>query len=170
MRNLLILTALFCCTLFSKEHSFKDFTEGNYFAPIDENYLQLKAVCRKNYDNKDRKKYYEVLFYSHDKHVFDLNKHFIGTQPGHRNLKKPFYSFTLWNWFNAVAVKTKSEEFISNTAQLDKRRSEIIPRDLVKDILDDGRFTVYFHYLMDNSKSVGTFKVSNPELLRTCFE
>jgi len=156
MRILLILTVLFCCTLFSKEHSFKDFTEGNYFAPIDENYLQLKAVCRKNYDDKDRKKYYEVLFYSHDKHVFDL--------------KKPFYSFTLWNWFNAVAIKTKSEEFISNTAQLDKRRSEIIPRDLVKDILDDGRFTVYFHYLMDNSKSVGTFKVSNPELLRTCFE
>ena len=69
-----------------------------------------------------------------------------------------------------LQLKLKVKNSYQNTAQLDKRRSEIIPRDLVKDILDDGRFTVYFHYLMDNSKSVGTFKISNLELLRTCFE
>jgi len=102
--------------------------------------------------------------------VFDLNKHFMSTQPGHRNLKKPFYSFTLWNWFNVVAIKTKNNKFISNTLQLDKRRSEIIPKNLVRDILDEGQFTVYFHYLMDNSKSIGTFKISNLKLLRSCFE
>ena len=28
---------------------------GDYFAPIDEKYLELTAVCRKNYDEKERK-------------------------------------------------------------------------------------------------------------------
>ena len=42
--------------------SFKEFTLGNYFAPIDEKYLEITAVCRKNYDEKEIKKYLEILF------------------------------------------------------------------------------------------------------------
>ncbi len=170
MRNLLIFTAFFCCTLFSKEYTFKDFTEGNYFAPIDDSYLQLKAVCRKNYDEKDRKKYFEIMFFSNEKHVFDLNQHFMAFQTGYKNLKKPFYTFTVWNWFESIAIKSSQTEFMSNTPQLDRRRSELVPENLVEEMLTSGEFTIFFHYLMDNTKSKGQFRIINLGVVKSCFE
>ena len=170
MPYLLFFSLLFNFNLFAKDHSFKDFTEANYFAPIDNNFLQLKAVCRQNFDEKDRKKYFEILFYSKNKHVFDLNKHFRAYEVGHRNLKKPFYTFTIRNWFHTFAIETKNEKFISNTSQLTKRRNEVIPEKLFNDILAHGKFTLFFHYLMDNTKSNGEFTVVNPAALSSCFK
>ena len=102
MRYLLFIFIFYSFLLHSKDHSFEDFTEANFFAAIDDSYLNLKALCRQSFDEKDRKKYYEILFYSNGKHVFDLNKHFRAFEIGHRNLKKPFYSFTVWNWFHSL--------------------------------------------------------------------
>jgi len=170
MPYFIIFCLFYNFNLFAKDHSFKDFTEANFFAPIDEDYLKLKAVCRQNYDDKNRKKYFEILFYSNQNHVFDLNKHFRAYELGHQNLKRPFYSFTVRNWFHALAIKTKNVNFISNTSQLTKRRNEIIPEKLFEDILGDGEFTLYFHYLMDNTKSSGNFQVINQEIVRKCFD
>ena len=62
MPYLLFFSLLFNFNLFAKDHSFKDFTEANYFAPIDNNFLQLKAVCRQNFDEKDRKNILKFYF------------------------------------------------------------------------------------------------------------
>ena len=150
--------------------SFTDFTAGNYFAPIDEKYLNLTVKCRKHYDEKERKKYFEILFYDQDKNVFDMNKHYKKYQQGHKNLKAPIYSFTVRNWFKTIAIKSGKYEFITTTDQSNIRRNEIIPDKLSQAILNSGQFDMYFHYQNDNTKSVGRFKVINKEVLGNCFE
>lgn len=150
--------------------SFKDFTSGNYFAPINEKYLKLTAVCRKNYDEKDRKKYFEILFYNQGKNVFDMNKHYKIYQQGHKNLTPPIHSFTVRNWFQTIAIQSGKSEFITTTRQSTMRRNEVIPNDLSQAILSSGQFDMYFHYQNDNTKSVGKFKVSNNKELINCFD
>ena len=150
--------------------SFKEFTEGNYFAPIDEKYLELTAVCRKNYDEKEKKKYFEILFYNQGKNVFDMNKHYKIYQKGYKNLKPPIYSFTVRNWFQTIAIQSGKSEFITTTQQSSIRRNEVIPNDLADLILSSGQLDMYFHYLNDNTKSVGKFKVSNNKVLIDCFD
>ena len=150
--------------------SFKEFTSGNHFAGIDEKYLQINVACRKIYDEKKRKKYFELLFYNQDKNVFDMNKHYKVYQQGHKNLKPPIYSFTVRNWFRAIAIKSGKHEFITTTPQNNIRRNEVIPDNLAKAILNSGQFDMYFHYQNDNTKSIGKFKVSNKKDLVNCFE
>ena len=150
--------------------SFKEFTEGNYFAPIDEKYLELTAVCRKNYDEKEKKKYFEILFYNQGKNVFDMNKHYKIYQQGYKNLKPPIYSFTVWNWFQTIAIQSGKPEFITTTQQSSIRRNEVIPSNLAEAILSSGQLDIYFHYQNDNTKSVGKFKVSNNKVLIGCFD
>ena len=166
----IILSLCFVVSLVgADEQSFKEFTTQNYFAQIKNDALSLRVVCRKSYDDDDKKKYYELIFYNGKKNVFDLNKHFRAYQVGHRNLKTPFYSFTVWNWFQALAIKSKKETFITTTEQNTMRRSEIIPPELVSAIIYSAQFDIFFHYLKDNTKSTGSFKVSNPNVLRKCF-
>jgi hypothetical protein len=150
--------------------SFKEFTVGNYFAPINEKYLELTAACRKNYDEKEKKKYFEILFYNQGKNVFDMNKHYKIYQQGYKNLKPPIYSFTVWNWFQTIAIQSGKPEFITTTQQSSIRRNEVIPNDLADLILSSGQLDMYFHYLNDNTKSVGKFKVSNNKVLIDCFD
>jgi hypothetical protein len=57
---------------------------------------------------------------------------------------------------------------MTNTDQITMRRNELISEGLFSDIVKYGKFKVYFHYLLDNSKSVGNFKISNPKALRDC--
>jgi hypothetical protein len=166
------LLFLFLVTNFSYAvgQSFNDFTLGNYFAPIDDKHLKLTVSCRKNYDEKERKKYFEILFYNQDKNVFDMNKHYKIYQQGHKSLKPPIYSFTVRNWFKTIAIKSGKYEFIATTSQSNIRRNEIIPDNLSKAILDSGHFDMYFHYQNDNTKSAGRFKVVNKEALENCFD
>ena len=100
---------------------------------------------------------------------FDLNKHFRSFKEGHKNLKTPFYSFTFWNWFQSIAIESGGQNFMTSTEQFSVRRSELVPSDLVTEIINDGLFSIYFHYLKDNTKSYGLFKVTNPEVLKDCF-
>ena len=153
-----------------KSESFKEFTSGNYFAPIDERYLQLTAVCRKNFDEKDKKKYFEILFYNQGKNIFDMNKHYKIYQEGYKNLKPPIYSFTVRNWFQTIAIQSGKSEFITTTKQSSIRRNEVIPKILAESVLNSGQLDIYFHYQNDNTKSVGRFKVINKEVLGNCFE
>jgi len=150
--------------------SFKEFTLGNYFAPIDEKYLELTAVCRKNYDEKEKKKYFEILFYNQGKNVFDMNKHYKIYQKGYKNLKPPIYSFTVRNWFQTIGIQSGKSEFIATTQQTSIRRNEVIPNNLAESILRSGQLDMYFHYQNDNTKSVGKFKVSNNKALIDCFD
>ena len=152
------------------EMTFEEFAKVNYFAPIDKDYLELNAKCRKNYEDNGKKKAFEVILYNKDKHVFDLNKHYNSHYEGHKHLKRPFYSFTFWNWFNKVAIETKSYEFMSNTSQKNMRRNELISKELFEEIVNNGQFNIYFHYLMDNSKSKGKFFIVNPATVKSCFE
>jgi hypothetical protein len=170
IKKYLILLLLLINFPAANGQSFKEFTVGNYFAPINEKYLELTAVCRKNYDEKEKKKYFEILFYNQDKNVFDMNKHYKTYQQGHKNLKPPIYSFTVRNWFETIAIKSGKYEFITTTAQSNIRRNEIIPNNLSQEILNSGQFDMYFHYQNDNTKSVGRFKVINKEVLGNCFE
>tara|TARA_B100000795_G_scaffold262435_1_gene240367 strand:- start:422 stop:937 length:516 start_codon:yes stop_codon:yes gene_type:complete len=153
-----------------KSESFKEFTSGNYFAPIDERYLQLTAVCRKNFDEKDKKKYFEILFYNQGKNIFDMNKHYKIYQEGYKNLKPPIYSFTVRNWFQTIAIQSGKSEFITTTKQSSIRRNEVIPKILAESVLNSGQLDIYFHYQNDNTKSVGKFKVSNNKVLIDCFD
>jgi len=156
--------------LIASEKSFQEFTTKNYFAPIQEEALNLNVVCRKNFDDKGKKKYYELLFYNNNKNVFDLNQHFRAVQVGHKNLKIPFYSFTVWNWFQSIGIESKKNTFITTTEQSTIRRSELVSPLLVKSIIDSSKFKIYFHYLKDNTKSSGLFKVLNIKELNNCFE
>jgi len=167
-----LLLFFFLITPFSLAtgQTFKEFTLGNYFAPIKESYLELSVVCRKNYDKKDRKKYYEILFFNQGKNVFDLNKHYKVYKEGHKNLKPPFYSFTVRNWFQTIAIQSGKNEFISTAQQINMRRNEIIPTSLSEAILKSGQFDMYFHYQNDNTKSLGKFKISNNKVLIDCFD
>ncbi len=165
---IILIIFSFSVTSQARELSYTEFTLGNSFSPIDDSYLMLEAKCRKSYDEREQKKYYEVLLYSGGKHVFDLNKHFKSNLVGRKNLKTPFYSLSVWNWFDTLAIKTKKNKFITNTDQRTMRRNELIPEGLFSDIVKYGKFKVYFHYLLDNSKSVGNFKISNPKVLRDC--
>ena len=165
---IILIIFSFSVTSQARELSYTEFTLGNSFSPIDDSYLMLEAKCRKSYDEREQKKYYEVLLYSDGKHVFDLNKHFKSNLVGRKNLKTPFYSLSVWNWFDTLAIKTKKNKFITNTDQRTMRRNELIPEGLFSDIVKYGKFKVYFHYLLDNSKSVGNFKISNPKVLRDC--
>jgi|TARA_B110000093_G_C12814299_1_gene344148 hypothetical protein len=170
IKKYLILLLLLINFPAANGQSFKEFTVGNYFAPINEKYLELTAACRKNYDEKEKKKYFEILFYNQDKNVFDMNKHYKTYQQGHKNLKPPIYSFTVRNWFKTIGVKSGKYEFISTTDQRSIRRNEIIPDKLSQAILNSGQFDMYFHYQNDNTKSFGRFKVINKEVLGNCFE
>lgn len=49
------------------------------------------------------------------------------------------------------------------------RRNELIPQELFDDIVTTGTFRVYFHYLMDNAKSMGEFTIGNSDDVRSCF-
>ena len=170
MNKLIATTAIIIISTIghTEELTYSEFTLGNSFSPIDESYLELEAKCRKSYDERNQKKYYEVLFYSKGKHVFDLNKHFKSNLVGRKNLKVPFYSLSVWNWFDTLAIKTQKHKFMTNTAQKTMRRNELIPEGLFSDIVRYGKFKVYFHYLLDNSKSVGNFKIINPTVVRDC--
>ena len=165
---IILIIFSFSVTSQARELSYTEFTLGNSFSPIDDSYLMLEAKCRKSYDEREQKKYYEVLLYSGGKHVFDLNKHFKSNLVGRKHLKIPFYSLSVWNWFDTLAIKTKKHKFMTNTDQRTMRRNELIPEGLFKDIIKYGKFKVYFHYLLDNSKSVGNFKIINPKALRDC--
>ena len=72
IKKYLLLTFLLMNFTAANGQSFKEFTIGNYFAPINEKYLELTAVCRKNYDEKEKKKYFEILFYNQGKNIFDM--------------------------------------------------------------------------------------------------
>ena len=169
MYKLIFITIIFFSTIGqARELTYTEFTLGNSFSPIDESYLELKAKCRQSFNEKKQKKYYEVLLYSKGEHVFDLNKHFKSNLVGRKHLKIPFYSLSVWNWFDTLAIKTKKHKFMTNTDQRTMRRNELIPEGLFKDIIKYGKFKVYFHYLLDNSKSVGNFKIINPKALRDC--
>jgi hypothetical protein len=165
---IILIIIFFSVTSQARELSYTEFTLGNSFSPIDDSYLVLEAKCRKSYDEREQKKYYEVLLYSKGKHVFDLNKHFKTNLVGRKNLKIPFYSLSVWNWFDALAIKTKKNKFMTNTEQRTMRRNELIPEGLFADIIKYGKFKIYFHYLLDNSKSVGNFKISNLKAVRDC--
>ncbi|MAS00214.1 MAG: hypothetical protein CMH24_02470 [Nitrosomonadales bacterium] len=167
-----IIWVLFLSTIFSSAtgQTFKEFTSGNYFAPIDEKYLQLTAKCRKVYDEKDRKKYFEILFFNQEKNIFDMNKHYKTYLQGRKKLKPPVFSFTVRNWFQTIAIESGKYNFITTTDQNTLRRNEVIPKDLSKAILNSGQFNIYFHFLNDNTKSIGRFKVSNNKVLIDCFE
>ena len=154
---------------FADTKSFNEFSKKNYFAPIVNDALNLKVVCRKSFDDDNKKKYYELLFYNKGKNVFDLNKHFRAFKEGHKNIKTPFYSFTFWNWFQAIAIESGEKTFMTSTEQFSVRRSELIPSNLAEEIVSDGIFTIYFHYLKDNTKSFGLFTVTNPDVLKDCF-
>ncbi len=167
---LIIIFGIFSPLLYGNELTFDEFSKANYFSQIGEEYLQLNAKCRKNYDEKGRKKAFEILLYNNGSHVFDLNKHYKSHHVGHKNLKRPFYSFTFWNWFNKIAIETSSVQFMSNTLQKNMRRNELISEQLFKEILNDGQFIIYFHYLMDNSKSKGKFIIENLSVLNECFK
>ncbi len=164
-----VLLLLLCNALAVQADDFDIFAKTNYFAEIDKPFLQLKAECRKNFDEKNNKKAFEIIFYSKGKHVFDLNKHFSSHHEGHKNLKTPFYSITFWNWFNALAIETENHQFVSNTTQKTMRRNELIPKELFYEIVTTGKFTVYFHYLMDNAKSMGSFTITNIDAVKSCF-
>jgi hypothetical protein len=169
MHKLIIVVIIFfSAACQGRELTYTEFTLGNSFSPIDESYLKLEAKCKKSYDERDQKKYYEILLFSKGKHVFDLNKHFKSNLIGRKNLKIPFYSLSVWNWFDTLAIKTKKHKFMTNTDQITMRRNELISEGLFSDIVKYGKFKVYFHYLLDNSKSVGNFKISNPKALRDC--
>ena len=166
---IIIIMSIFFSTIGqTKELTYKEFTLGNSFSPINKSYLELEAKCRKSYDEKDQKKYYEILLFSKGEHVFDLNKHFKSNLVGRKNLKTPFYSLSVWNWFDTLAIKTKKHKFMTNTDQRTIRRNELIPEGLFVDIVKYGKFKVFFHFLLDNSKSVGNFKIINPKVLRDC--
>ena len=165
---IILIIIFFSVTSKARELSYTEFTLGNSFSPIDDSYLVLEAKCRKSYDEREQKKYYEVLLYSKGKHVFDFNKHFKTNLVGRKNLKIPFYSLSVWNWFDALAIKTKKNKFMTNTEQRTMRRNELIPKGLFDDIIKYGKFKIYFHYLLDNSKSVGNFKISNLKAVRDC--
>jgi hypothetical protein len=165
---IILIIIFFSATSQGRELTYTEFTLGNSFSPIDENYLELEAKCRKSYDERDQKKYYEVLLYSRGKHVFDLNKHFKSNLVGRKNLKAPFYSLSVWNMFDTLSIKTKKHKFMTNTDQRTMRRNELIPKGLFDDIVKYGKFKIYFHYLLDNSKSVGNFKIINPKVVRDC--
>ena len=85
-------------------------------------------------------------------------------------MKRPFYSFTFWNWFNKVAIETKSHQFMSNTDQKNMRRNELISKEMFMEIVENGQLTIYFHYLMDNAKSKGRFVIANPSEVKNCFD
>ena len=164
----IILT--FSCVIHSNELTFDEFTKTNFFAPIDNKYLKLKAECRKNYDEKGKRKAFEIILYNKNNHIFDLNKHYSSFHEGHKYLKRPFYSFTFWNWFNKVAIETNGAKFMSNTMQKNMRRNELISKELFTEIINEGKFSVFFHFLMDNSKSKGNFIITNPAIIKECFD
>ena len=170
IKKYLILLLLLINFPAANGQSFKEFTVGNYFAPINEKYLELTAACRKNYDEKEKKKYFEILFYNQGKNVFDMNKHYKIYQKGYKNLKPPIYSFTVRNWFQTVAIQSGKPKFITTTQQSSIRRNEVIPGNLAEAILSSGQFDIYFHFQNDNTKSVGKFKVSNNKVLIDCFD
>ena len=170
IKKYILFTLLVVTTNIVSGQSFEEFTLGNYFAPIDEKYEQLNVVCRKVYDDKDKKKYFEILFFNQGKNVFDLNKHYKTYLQGRKKLKPPIYSFTVRNWFQTIAIESGKANFITSTQQNILRRNEVIPENLSKAILKSGQFNIYFHYLNDNTKSVGKFKVSNNKVLIECFD
>ena len=86
-----IILLLLIHVLSAQADAFGDFAKTNFFSEIDPSFLQLTAECRKNFDEKNNKKAFEILFYSKGKHVFDLNKHYSSHHEGHKNLKTPFY-------------------------------------------------------------------------------
>ena len=98
-----------------------------------------------------------------------MNKHFKTYQQGRKKLKPPIFSFTVRNWFQTIAIESGEYNFITTTDQKTLRRNEVIPKDLSKAILNSGQFKIYFHFLNDNTKSVGKFKVSNNKVLIDCF-
>ena len=168
MHSLFIVLLFFTTITSAEELTFHEFTEGNFFSNIDPSYLELKAKCRKNYDDNNQIKFYEIILFSKGGNVFDFNKVLKSNLVGRENLKKPFYTFTVWNWFNALAIKTPNHEFMTNTSQESMRRNELISEGLFNEIIRLGEFQVYFHYLLDNSKSVGNFKIVNPGDLIDC--
>ncbi len=168
MNKLIVLILFFSNFILAKELTFNEFTEANFFSEIDPSFLDLEAKCRKNFDENDQIVFLEILLYSHGNNVFDFNKVYKSTLVGRENLKTPFYTFTVWNWFNALAIKTKKNKFMTNTDQESMRRNELISEDLFNDIIQEGDFQVYFHYLLDNTKSVGNFKINNPNTLKDC--
>lgn len=168
-RLFFLTLSLFSSFAIADSKSFDNFSTQNYFAPIVEDALNLNVVCRKSYDDNNNKKYYELLFYNNGKNVFDLNKHFRAFKEGHKNIKTPFYSFTFWNWFQSIGVKSGNQSFLTSTEQFSVRRSELVPSKLVAEIVTNGSFVIYFHYLKDNTKSFGLFTVTNPDVLKDCF-
>ena len=56
---IILIIFSFSVTSQARELSYTEFTLGNSFSPIDDSYLMLEAKCRKSYDQRNQKKYYE---------------------------------------------------------------------------------------------------------------
>mgnify|MGYP005721291017 FL=1 len=69
-----------------------------------------------------------------------------------------------------MAIETNGARFISNTMQKNMRRNELISKELFTEIINEGKFSVFFHFLMDNSKSKGNFIITNPAIIKECFD
>ena len=64
MHRLFIVLLFFTTITSAEELTFHEFTEGNFFSNIDPSYLELKAKCRKNYDDNNQIKFYEIILFS----------------------------------------------------------------------------------------------------------
>ena len=53
---------------------------------------------------------------------------------------------------------------------MNMRRNELISKELFTEIINEGKFSVFFHFLMDNSKSKGNFIITNPAIIKECFD
>ena len=106
--------------------TFENFTNAFYFFPADSKFSMATAICNK------RENYNEIVLVTELGKWFDLNQG-----------RADKYSVSLWEWYNTVAIRSGSEEFIDHSKPFVYRWNAPISKILADEILRTGRFEIY---------------------------
>lgn len=106
--------------------TFENFTNAFYFFPADSKFSMVTAICNK------RENYNEIVLVTELGKWFDLNQG-----------RADKYSVSLWEWYNTVAIRSGSEEFIDHSKPFVYRWNAPISKILADEILRTGRFEIY---------------------------
>ena len=156
----------------SETLTYEKFINSEEFVAIDSQKLNLHYSSCKTYKKNGKVSYKEIKLLLDKNEVLHINEHhdFLNDYQS-KNYTKPFYSISMWAWYQTVAFKTKNSDYFSNYIQSVKRRNMIVPKQLISDILSYNEFRVYLHQdkQSNNKKYFGDFSIGNNFEPKKCF-
>jgi hypothetical protein len=126
------------------------FTSNAKLYQFDKAFETAVVKCNRVYEG-ERKRYFELLFYSNGNQWMDINQHDDNS-----------YSLTLWDWYSTVGIESNGSQAIYHWKPIMYRWNNSIDSDLVNNILKTGKFNLY---LEPNSLRIGG-RIMNKEMIR----